>query len=230
MNWSHLNVSQMLLPSGEAVHGSGPGFAAHFKEEGAFSWGNASPWVVSLGTLRGSKPPELTRPPPVSRVPWGVTVSMKPRRDPAVLDVACCVWVVSCTWAKRQRKSRCGVMGFAEGAPRGEAVRHRSLMAPPLCTQVARWRPGDPRPTLRRCAASSSEAGYFTFAAHFQLDCRWDSRGEGHISRHKAAPAPPSPRSRKREGLPGQSPECSSCCAVGSVDLGQAEPFLGARL
>lgn len=34
--------------------------APGFKEEGAFSWGNASPRVVSVGTPRGSKPPELT--------------------------------------------------------------------------------------------------------------------------------------------------------------------------
>lgn len=163
---------------------------------------------LGLSLWEHCEDPSLLSSPPVSRVPWGGYGVNATQAGPCVLDVACCVWVVSCTWAKRQRKSRCGVMGFAERAPRGEAVRHRSLMAPPLCTQVAHWRPGDPRPMLRRCAASSTDAGYFTFAARFQLD-RW---------------------SRKREGLPGQSPEHSPCCAVGSVDLGQAEPFLGAHL
>lgn len=153
-------------------------------------------------------------------------MSMKPSRDPAVLDVACCVWVVSCTWAKRQRKSRRGVMGFAERAPRGEAVRHRSLMAPPLCTQVARWHPGDPRPTLRKCAASSSDVGYFTFAAHFQLDRRWDNGGEGHIGRHKAARLLlPARGAGSGKGCLGKAPSTARVVLWALLTLDKQSPF-----
>lgn len=77
---------------------------------------------LGLSLWEHGEDPSLLSSPAVSRVPWGGYGVNETPAGPCVLDVACCVWVVSCTWAKRQRKSRCGVMGFAERAPRGEAV------------------------------------------------------------------------------------------------------------